>query len=133
MRTFALAFLLALAFVDLSSAQTSPTFGSARASAEYRNLFGWHVGDVDVEWNYFCLNCNCSFFGAPTISESLPIQECSIINTSFSPFPCGTIAGCATGVMGQKVVLVIECCAEIGSISLGVFCVSHQETFYACP
>ena len=131
MRTPALLSLLALsAFGSLGYAQ-SVTFGGASGSTPYHNLFGWHVGDVDVQWDFVCVDCYCAFMGAPTVSETLPIQDCSIADFSVSPYLCAATAECPGGVLGQKVVLVIECCAEIDPF--GLLCVSHQETLFACP
>jgi len=114
----------------LGSAQ-SVTFGGAAGSTPYYNLFNWHVGNVDVQWDFVCVGCYCGFTGAPTVSETLPIQECSVRQFSISPYSCGPTAECPGGVLGQKVVIVIECCAEIDPI--GLSCVSHQETLFACP
>jgi len=133
MRSSAMLALLAVsmtAFGSLGSAQ-GVTFGGASGSTPYHNLFGWHVGDVDVQWDTICVGCYCGFTGAPTVSETLPIQDCNIINVSISPYSCGATAECPGGVLGQKAVIVIECCAEIDPI--GLLCVSHQEKLYACP
>jgi hypothetical protein len=107
------------------------TFGTQTATTAYRNVFGWHVGDVEVQWDYVCVDCSCHFTGAPTVSETLPIQSCTIISVSSSPYACGATAACPDGVTGQKVTLVIECCAELDPF--GLLCTSHQETLFACP
>ncbi len=133
MRRSVMLALLALSMAALGSLGSAQgvSHGSAGGSTPYHNLFGWHVGDVDVQWDYTCIGCYCGFTGAPTVSETLPIQDCSIVGVSISFYSCGPTADCPGGVIGQMVVLTIECCVELEPF--GVSCVSHQETLYACP
>ncbi len=100
----------------------------------WRNMFGMIVGKTVVVWATHSEGCFSMFIGAPIISDTLPTHSCSLIDFAPYPLDCGTSEHCPNGMLGQKMVVNVECCLELTAwFGIQILCSSKPFALKTCP
>ncbi len=113
--------------------QGGTSTGTVTGTYPFHNVFGWKIGSVKIQFEEDCSNpCKCQFAGSPSLSESLPVQSCTIESVQIFRISCGSNSSCPNGKnMGEKAVITYMCC-----VSAGVFgdwiCDTYTDTLVSC-